>query len=66
MKYTDNYGLKKPELNDYVEIDDLNENADIIDEKLKDLEDNVKMSVQDGIINGKTTDMTYLQIMGVL
>src|SRR5690625_782038 len=39
MKYTDNYGLKKPDLNDYIEIDDLNENADIIDEKLKEHED---------------------------
>lgn len=38
MKYTDNYGLKKPETNDYIEIDDLNENADIIDDKLKEHE----------------------------
>ena len=36
MKYTDNYGLKKPESNDYVNIEDFNENADIIDEKLKE------------------------------
>src|SRR5690625_3540931 len=42
MKYTDNYGLKKPDLNDYIEIDDLNENADIVDEKLKEHEDELE------------------------
>ena len=41
MKYTTNYNLKKPEGTDIVNIDDLNENADIIDQKLKELEDGV-------------------------
>lgn len=41
MKYTTNYNLKKPEGSDIVNIDDLNENADIIDQKLKELEDDV-------------------------
>ena len=39
MKYTGNYNLKKPEGSDVVNIDDLNDNADIIDQKLKEHED---------------------------
>ena len=36
MKYTPNYGLKKPEQDDFYNVDDFNENADIIDQKLKE------------------------------
>ncbi len=32
--YTKNFGLKKPEPMDFYNIDDFNNNADIIDEKL--------------------------------
>ncbi|MBS6502147.1 MAG: hypothetical protein KH415_11055 [Clostridium sp.] len=39
MLLTANYNLKKPEGTDTVNIDDLNENADIIDGKLKNLYD---------------------------
>jgi len=35
LKYTGNYNLKKPEGSDVVNIEDLNENADIIDQALK-------------------------------
>ena len=35
MKYTGNYNLKKPEGSDIVNIEDLNDNADIIDQALK-------------------------------
>ena len=35
MQTTTNYGLKKPEQNEYISIDDLNFNADKIDEELK-------------------------------
>jgi len=34
MKYTQNYNLKKPEGTDSVNIDDLNYNADVLDEEL--------------------------------
>lgn len=34
MEFTPNFNLKKPELNDPVDIDDLNDNADIIDAAL--------------------------------
>lgn len=40
MLLTPNYKLKKPEGTDVVDIDDINENADIIDAKLKELNDN--------------------------
>ncbi len=33
--YTKNFGLKKPEDNDFYNVEDFNKNADIIDEKLK-------------------------------
>jgi len=35
LKYTENYNLKKPEGSDVVNIEDLNDNADIIDQTLK-------------------------------
>ena len=38
MKLTTNYGLKKPEGSDVVNIDDFNYNADAIDTKLKAVE----------------------------
>lgn len=40
MDYTSNYNLKKPTAEDFYNINDFNENADIIDTKLKELEDN--------------------------
>ncbi|SHI63399.1 phage tail protein [Lutispora thermophila] len=55
MKYTNNYNLKKPELTDYVNIEDFNENADIVDEKLKEIDNkvgNIKIPVTS--VNGKT------------
>ena len=39
MKTTANYGLKKPEGTDVVNIEDLNYNADIIDTQIKSLND---------------------------
>lgn len=37
MNYTPNYNLKKPEMNDTASIDDINENMDIVDSKLKEV-----------------------------
>lgn len=39
MLNTANYGLKKPELTDYVNVSVFNDNADIIDATLKEHED---------------------------
>lgn len=36
---TTNYKLKKPEYNEYVDIGVLNENFDVLDEKVADVED---------------------------
>lgn len=39
MKYTEKLGLKKPELTDYVNIEDINENMDILDEQVGELKE---------------------------
>ena len=41
MRLTVNYGLKKPEGSDVVNIDDFNYNADIIDSTMKDIKSEV-------------------------
>ncbi|OHW61370.1 hypothetical protein EUAN_22200 [Andreesenia angusta] len=41
MKTTTNYALKKPEGTDYINVNDLNENADKIDTELKSHADNI-------------------------
>lgn len=51
MKLTANYGLRKPDGNDAVNIEDLNYNADILDKKVKEVESNAG-SVKS--VNGKT------------
>lgn len=61
MLTTSNYGLKKPEGSDVVNIDDLNYNADIIDTKIKNIFDNLGDAVKkDGTIqtglNADTVD----------
>ena len=56
LKYTGNYNLKKPEGSDVVNIEDLNDNADIIDAELKRLNDAIKDLDADSITlpDGKT------------
>lgn len=39
MKTTDNYGLKKPEETDFYDVQDQNDNMDIIDAKMKEIEE---------------------------
>ena len=59
MKYTQNYNLRKPEDTDPADIQDLNYNADKIDTKLKELEDEQTTKVDK--ISGKglsTNDYT--------
>lgn len=46
MKHTPNYNLKKPELNEYVIVEDLNENTDIIDRELKENADAITTTNQ--------------------
>jgi len=62
VQYTSNYNLKKPEGTDIVNIDDLNDNADILDQKLKEVEnkaDNAPPnSVNDAAIGSRTPDQS--------
>ena len=46
MQTTKNYGLKKPDQTDFYNVNDFNENMDIIDEKLKNAQDNAQLSVE--------------------
>lgn len=59
MKNTTNYGLKKPESTDFYNVDDMNENMDIIDEKLKELEEGGGGDVST-VKYDATTDMVYV------
>ncbi|WP_125154295.1 hypothetical protein [Clostridium rectalis] len=55
MKTTSNFGFKKPDGNDVVNIEDLNYNTDIVDKKLKEIESkasNIEVPVKS--VNGKT------------
>ena len=42
MRLTTNYGLKKPEGSDVVNIDDFNYNADILDSKIKEVSNSIE------------------------
>ncbi|MBZ9635488.1 hypothetical protein [Clostridium sp. FP1] len=55
MKTTANYGFKKPDGNDSINNDDFNFNADIIDQKLKLIEDKAgNITVPVTSVNNKT------------
>lgn len=51
METTPNYNLKKPSYDEFADVEILNENADIIDAKLKELENEV----------GNNTELTQLK-----
>lgn len=50
MQETTNYKLKKPESNEFISVDNLNYNADVLDKELKKLEEN-KVSTSGGDIS---------------
>ena len=52
MKLTMNYRLKKPESSDVVNIDDINYNADLLDSKIKEIDEKV-ISIPTNVINGE-------------
>ena len=62
MQYTSNYNLKKPEGTDIVNIDDLNYNADVLDQKLKEVENKANNappnSVNDAAIGSRTPNQS--------
>lgn len=57
MQYTTNYNLKKPESNDTANINDLNENMDILDEKLKEAIQNEQLQGDVTEIKGTTEEI---------
>lgn len=64
MQYTSNYNLKKPEGTDVVNIQDLNDNADILDQKLKEVDGKATNapadSVNDAAIGTRTPDQSQV------
>ena len=49
MQHTTNYKLKKPEDNDFINVKDLNDNADIIDAKLKEHKESAENEITKAI-----------------
>ena len=63
MQYTTNYNLKKPESGDDVTPTPFNDNADIVDSKLKEINDSINDSINAintsiSTINGKLKNIT--------
>lgn len=64
MQYTEHLALKKPGLNDYINIQDLNDNADLLDEALSNKAEKTQpqeysLSLADGFSNGGGGHSTY-------
>ncbi len=56
--YTENYNLKKPLPNENYNVEDFNDNADIIDQKIKEIENSVEnIEVPVTSVNNKTGDI---------
>lgn len=59
MQYTTNYNLKKPETGDDVSPTPFNDNADIVDSKLKEVNDSINgIKTSIGTIDGKLKNIT--------
>ena len=59
MQYTTNYNLKKPESGDDVTPTPFNDNADIVDSKLKEINDSINgINTSINTINGKLKNIT--------
>lgn len=59
MQYTTNYSLKKPESGDDVTPTPFNDNADIVDSKLKEINDSINaINTSISTINGKLKNIT--------
>lgn len=50
-EYTENYNLKKPAQEDFYNVDDFNNNADIIDSQLKTLSDGLGSAAQESTVS---------------
>ena len=54
-EYTENYNLKKPAQEDFYNVDDFNNNADVIDSQLKTLSDGLGSAAQESTVSGINT-----------
>lgn len=54
MQTTKNFGLRKPESTDFYNIEDMNYNADVLDEKLKQIEESADPSTAQNHISNKS------------
>lgn len=54
-EYTENYNLKKPAQEDFYNVDDFNNNADVIDSRLKTLSDGLGSAAQESTVSGINT-----------
>lgn len=50
MQKTENYGLNKPDLEDFYNVEDFNENMDVLDAKMKEIEEKADPEVVQGHI----------------
>ena len=59
METTTNYGLKKPAQEDFVNVEDINYNSDILDEKIAELEETAEgATVNINVVNDKIGEPT--------
>ena len=54
-EYTENYNLKKPAQEDFYNVEDFNNNADIVDSQLKLLSDGLGSAAQESTVSGINT-----------
>ena len=54
MEFTPSYNLKKPAAEDFYNVEDFNENANIIDQALKAHDDAINEHLDDGTKHKKT------------
>ncbi|MGE8080520.1 hypothetical protein [Peribacillus loiseleuriae] len=60
MQYTNNYNFKKPEFGEHVNITDLNENADSIDQELKNNADDIT-STNQALSGHQTNEVSHIK-----
>jgi hypothetical protein len=69
MEYTQNYNLKKPGQEDFYNVEDFNENADIIDQKLKEIEDktqNINVTLDTSWLGSAAPYSKSVTVTGIL
>lgn len=63
MKTTHNYGLKKPEPNEFYSVDVQNDNMDAIDSQMKQTQDDKEIFVHGHSLSRDIRDVTSVNMM---